>query len=154
MNQLVTVYVDTSVFGGAFDEEFSVASRAFFDEVRSGRFSVCVSAIVLEELRGAPQEVRTFYSELAPRVVLVDVSAQALRLMRAYLYARIVSEKWRADALHVAIATASRCQAIVSWNFKHIVHFDKISLYNEVNMAHGFGPLAIHSPQEMVHYED
>ena len=59
-----------------------------------------------------------------------------------------------ADALHVAIATAHECDAIVSLNFKHIVHFDKISLYNSVNLANGFGPLAIHSPQEVVHYED
>ena len=73
--------------------------------------------------------------------------------MRAYLSAKIVSEKWRADALHVAIATVNGCDAIVA-GFKHIAHFDKISLYNEVNMAHGFGPLAIHSPQKMVHYED
>lgn len=154
MNQLTTVYVDTSVFGGAYDEEFSVASGAFFAEVRSGRFNVCVSAIVLEELLGAPQEVQGLYAEFAPHVALVDVTPQALLLMRAYLSANIVSEKWRADALHVALATAHGCDAIVSWNFKHIVHFDKISLYNEVNMAHGFGPLAIHSPQEVVHYED
>jgi len=55
---------------------------------------------------------------------------------------------------HVAMATVSGCRAIVSWNSRHIVHFEKIPLYNGVNMSQGFAPLAIHTPQEMVHYED
>ena len=74
MIKLVTVYVDTSVFGGAYDEEFAVPSRAFFEEVRSGRVGVCVSAIVLEELRGEPQEVQALYADLAHRIALVEVS--------------------------------------------------------------------------------
>jgi len=39
-------------------------------------------------------------------------------------------------------------------NFRHIVHFQKIPMYNGVNLAHGHGSLAIHTPQEMLHYED
>jgi hypothetical protein len=30
----IRVYADTSVYGGVFDEEFSVTSTAFFDSVR------------------------------------------------------------------------------------------------------------------------
>lgn len=108
----------------------------------------------MEELRGAPHEVRHLYSTLAPHTTVAEVAEPALRLVRAYLAAGIVGARWRADALHVAAATASGCRAIVSWNFRHIVHFEKISLYNGVNMTQGFGPLAIHTPQEMVHYED
>jgi predicted nucleic acid-binding protein len=148
------VYVDTSVFGGAFDEEFAEASRAFFDEVRSGRFDALVSSIVLDELRGAPEEVRRLYTDLGSRVKVVELSEVALRLVRQYLSAGIVGEKWRADAQHVAMATTHGCRAIVSWNFRHIVHFEKIPLYNGVNMSQGFGSLAIHTPQEMIHYED
>ncbi len=148
------VYVDTSVFGGAFDDEFSEASRGFFDEVRSGRFEVLVSTVVLDELRGAPEEVRRFYAELGSSVKVVELSEAALRLVREYIGAGIVGERWRPDAQHVAMATASGCRAIVSWNFRHIVHFEKIPLYNGVNLSQGFGPLAIHTPQEMVHYED
>lgn len=38
---------------------------------------------------------------------------------------------------------------IVSWNFKHIVHFEKIPLYNAVNTLQGFGPIQIYSPLEV-----
>ena len=48
----IRVYVDTSVFGGTDDEEFSVASRRFFERIRGGEFIVLVSQITLDELQG------------------------------------------------------------------------------------------------------
>ena len=54
------------------------------------------------------------------------------------------------DATHVAAATAARADAIVSWNFKHIVHWDKIRLFNAVNLREGYAPLEIRSPKEVV----
>ncbi len=58
------------------------------------------------------------------------------------------------DALHVALATVSGCSLIVSWNFKHIVHFEKIPLYNAINAVNGFANIAIFSPLEVIKYED
>jgi hypothetical protein len=58
------------------------------------------------------------------------------------------------DALHVALATVSGCQMIFSWNFRHIVHYDKIALYNAINVREGFAPISIHTPQEVMEYED
>jgi hypothetical protein len=54
----------------------------------------------------------------------------------------------------VAQATVAGCRVIVSWNFKHIVHFAKIPLYNAVNVLQGYGAIAIHSPQEVVADEE
>jgi hypothetical protein len=54
----------------------------------------------------------------------------------------------------VAVATVSKCDLIVSWNFKHIVHFDKITKYNAVNALHGYGKIGIFSPLEVIDYED
>lgn len=148
------VYVDTSVFGGVFDEKFAEARRAFFDEVKSGRFGALVSSVVIDELVDAPERVRRFYASLGPSVNVAELSEAALELVRHYVSAGIVGERWRPDAQHVAMAAVCGCRAIVSWNFRHIVHFEKIPLYNGVNMSQGFGPLAIHTPQEMVRYED
>jgi len=149
----IRVYVDASVFGGCLDEEFEAASQTFFDQVRAGRFVVVSSAVVRQELGPAPEEVRRIYLETEPFVEFVEVTDAARRLQAAYLRAGIVGESGKLDALHVAIATVCRCQAIVSWNFRHIVHFEKIPLYNGVNLVEGYGPLGIHSPQEVVVYE-
>ena len=42
---------------------------------------------------------------------------------------------------------------IVSWNFKHIVHYQKIPMYNAVNVLHGFPEISIYSPSEVIDYE-
>jgi len=43
---------------------------------------------------------------------------------------------------------------IVSWNFKHIVHYEKIRLYNAVNALHGYASVEIRSPREVIDYEE
>ena len=54
-----------------------------------------------------------------------------------------------ADALHVAAASAAGADLILSWNFRHIVNFDRIHKYNGVNALKGYPPIEIHSPLEM-----
>jgi len=150
----IRVYADTSVFGGVFDEEFRVASEIFFAQVRSGRFRLVTSAIVQEEVAPAPLEVREFFGGMLGLVEVADISEDALQLRSAYLDAGIVSQKWSEDALHVAVATVSGCSLMVSWNFKHIVHFQKIPLYNAVNTLRGYAQIGIFSPLEVIQYED
>jgi predicted nucleic acid-binding protein len=148
------VYVDTSVFGGVFDDEFRRASQDFFDQIKLGQFALVTSAVVQEELVPAPQEVKDFFDTLLPYADIVQVSEPALKLRQAYLNAEIVSAKYSNDALHVALATVAGCQVIVSWNFRHIVHADKIPLYNAINILQGYNQIAIYSPWEVMKYED
>lgn len=72
--------------------------------------------------------VRQWWDEFLPFADYVDVSPMSIALQEAYLKAGVVTPKWEADALHVAVATVQRCRVIVSWSFQHIVHFDKIPL--------------------------
>ena len=44
MNLPMKIYADTSVFGGAYDQEFSDVSSQFFDEIGSGRFVLVTSS--------------------------------------------------------------------------------------------------------------
>lgn len=150
--QPIRIYADTSVFGGVFDPEFSNASRKFFENVRSGIFRLVSSELVREELESAPAEVLGLFEEMMESAEIAQVSADALRLREAYHRADVISRKWAADAFHVALATASECALIVSWNFKHIVHFQRIPRYNAVNTLEGFHHLRIHSPLELVEH--
>jgi hypothetical protein len=152
--QPVRVYADTSVYGGVFDAQFADASGRFFDLVRTGRFQLVLSALVRAELAQAPEQVRALLADVEPLAEVVDAGDDAIRLRWAYLDAAIVGPKSNADALHVAVATVSNCRLIVSWNFKHIVHFQKIPLYNGINQSLGYAPIAIHSPEEVIVSEE
>ncbi|KAM3090927.1 type II toxin-antitoxin system VapC family toxin [Phormidesmis sp. 146-35] len=148
------VYADTSVFGGVFDEEFDTASQIFFQQVQAGRFQLITSPIVQAEIESAPEEVRLFFNQMLAIAELIDVSEQALQLRKAYLDAGIVTPKSATDALHVALATVASCALIVSWNFKHIVRFDKVPLYRAVNTLNGYAEIGIYSPLEVISDEE
>lgn len=145
------VYADTSVFGGCFDEEFAEESRGFFNDVRRGRFVLVVSPVLLRELEGAPEEVRRVLADLPDEYVeSMGDDPGIMELREAYLAAGVVGESCRSDAEHVASGTVADVDLIASWNFKHIVHFDKISGYNGVNLLTGRRLVRIFSPREVV----
>jgi hypothetical protein len=148
------VYADTSVFGGVFDAEFAGPTSAFWNQVREGRFALVSSAVVRREMEGAPSRVRQLFDDMMLFAEIAEVSAAALSLRSAYLNEGIVGPSYADDALHVALATVSSCTVVVSWNFKHIVHSRKIPLYNAINVLRGYAPLAIHSPSEVIDYEE
>jgi hypothetical protein len=57
------VYIDTSVIGGCFDEEFRVWSVAFFRDIQKGLFEPLLSSGIAEEIAPAPLKVRRQYRE-------------------------------------------------------------------------------------------
>jgi predicted nucleic acid-binding protein len=145
------VYVDTSVVGGCFDEPFQEASRALFRMVKEGKLRAVVSSLLIEELTEAPPEVQKVLTELSSEgLEQVRVDEEAIELRDAYLAADVVGPARANDALHVALATVARADVIVSWNFKHIVHFDKIRGFNAVNLRQGYLPIEIRTPLEIV----
>ena len=150
----IRVYADTSVFGGVYDDEFKQSSLTFFAQVEAGQFVLVTSAVVQDEMVAAPRTVRRFFEEMLGFAEVADITENALDLRDAYLQAKIVTPKYSDDALHVALATVTGCTLIVSWNFQHIVHFQKIPLYNAVNVLRGYQPIAIFSPWEVIRYED
>jgi hypothetical protein len=56
----------------------------------------------------------------------------------------------RNDAYHIALSSANRIDCLISWNFKHIVNFDKIKMFNGINMRLGYPLIDIRSPLEFL----
>jgi len=145
------IYADTSVFGGIFDDEFAEYSRKLFVEVKAGRFLLVVSEAMLDELEQAPDKVRQLLAELPEECVENIFSSREVDELRdAYLQAGVVGPASLVDAEHIAFASVADVDLIVSWNFKHIVHFEKIRGYHGVNLVKGYNPIPIHSPREVV----
>jgi predicted nucleic acid-binding protein len=146
------IYADTSVFGGYFDAEFADASKRFFRDIREGRIVLLISGVVRVELEKSPPKVHDLLRSLnEANVVEVEVGEDVIGLRDAYLAAGVVSERWIEDATHVAAATVGNADAIVSWNFRHIVNLRRILAFNGVNVSQGYKPLQIISPLELTH---
>jgi hypothetical protein len=145
------IYLDTSVLGGCFDTEFAVWSNGLMEDFRAGRFIPLLSDLLAAEIGRAPERVRDLHGELLglSQQENIDVSTEALALLAAYEAHSVLGPKYRADMLHIALATVADADVLVSWNFKHIVRFDKIRLFNAVNLEQGYKALSIHAPREV-----
>lgn len=151
--KLQRVYLDTSVLGGCFDPEFAEWSIGLMDDFRYNRFKPVLSEVIATEVYAAPDRVQVLYAELlALGAQIIEVSEEALELAEAYQECSILTPRFYADGLHIALATIAEVDVLVSWNFKHIVRFDKIRLFNAVNLEQGYKTLQIFSPREVTTY--
>lgn len=146
----IRAYLDTSVFGGVFDEEFADHSLALFERVRGREIVVLVSDVTEKELTGAPPQVKDLLRDIAPHSREdCPVTAEVIRLALTYIERRVIGPKWRDDAIHVAAATLHRADVMVSWNFRHIVRWDRVRAFNAVNRELGYPLVTICSPAEV-----
>ena len=83
------------------------------------------------------------YSELG-------LSLEAEQLAQKYLSKGALPKTSEEDARHVAIATVSNMDAVVSWNFKHLVNLRRIKSVNLVNEEMGYKHIEIISPEEAI----
>jgi predicted nucleic acid-binding protein len=149
------IYLDTSVFGGVFDEEFSENTMPLFERIRSGEFIVLFSTVTQDELESAPEKVKALVKSLKANLTeFIDITKEAVDLATEYITEKVVGPTSFADCLHIALATINRADFLVSWNFKHIVNLERIRGYNSINIKNGYKQLEIRSPREFQKYED
>lgn len=147
------VYIDTSVVGGYFDEEFSDDTIPFFERVKNGDIILVVSDILEAEILRAPVFVKELLTSM-PEIEIekVRLSPEAIVLADKYIEAKVVGKTSRADCQHIAIATLCNADVLVSWNFKHIVNLDRIRGYNGINYQNGYKMIEIRTPKEIIKY--
>lgn len=93
------IYVDTSVFGGALDEEFQEHSLRFFQLAAQPVVRVLVSDVVVAELARAPEGVRDVLMRIpASAIEVIGITSEVLALRDAYLQAGVLTPRWIDDA--------------------------------------------------------
>ena len=143
------------MFGGYFDEEFAEHTIPLFNRLHNDEFTLLFSTVTQEELDNAPKRVKELVSGLkAEWTEYLDVTEETVELATEYVTEKVVGQTSFADCLHIALATISRADFLISWNFKHIVNVQRIRGYNAVNIKNGYKQLEIRSPREFIKYED
>jgi hypothetical protein len=148
-------YIDTSVFGGYFDEEFAEHTIPSFQRYKKNEFTLLFSTVTQDELTNAPEEVKELVKSLkSEHTEFLEITDEAIDLATDYINEKVVGKTSFADCLHIAIATINRADFLISWNFKHIVNIERIRGYNSINIKKGYKQLEIRSPREFENYEN
>lgn len=147
------IYIDTSVVGGYFDEEFKDDTIKLFERLEKNEIIFVVSGLLDLELLNAPLHVRKLllnYS--ADKFERIELTKEAITLADKYIPENVVGKTSITDCRHIAIATINKVDVLASWNFKHIVNLDKIKGYNFVNLRLGYLRVEIRSPKDLINY--
>ncbi len=149
------IYIDTSVVGGYFDEEFKEATTKLFDRLRNNEIKFVISDLLDLELLNAPLQVKEHLLQFsADKFERVELTEEAVLLADKYIEEKVVGKTSLEDCRHIALATVNKVDVLASWNFKHIVNLDRIKGYNSVNLRLGYSIIEIRSPKDLVKYED
>jgi predicted nucleic acid-binding protein len=131
-------YLDTSIFGGLFDQEFKKPTRALFDFIKTKRIKIIYSDILEKELELAPKSVKLLATNKLVQAECIDITEEMLDLAKMHIKEGALTQKSINDARHIAIATIAGASAIITWNFKHMANFIKIQQYNAINLREGY----------------
>jgi predicted nucleic acid-binding protein len=147
------IYIDTSVIGGYFDEEFNEATIALFQRLENGEIIFVISDLLELELINAPQRVRELlYNYTADKFERIELTGEAVKLANSYIEENVAGKTSLGDCRHIALATINKVDVLASWNFKHIVNLERIKGYNSVNLRLGYQMIEIRSPKDLINY--
>jgi predicted nucleic acid-binding protein len=149
------IYIDTSVVGGFFDEEFKEATQRLFKRLEDNEVKFVISDLLELELIQAPKHVNELLLKYSTdRFERIELTEEIMSLADRYIEEKVVGRTSLEDCRHIALATVNRVDVLASWNFKHIVNLDRIKGYNSVNLKLGYPTIEIRTPQELVSYGD
>ncbi|MDR0910224.1 MAG: hypothetical protein LBM77_10725 [Spirochaetaceae bacterium] len=148
------IYIDTSIVGGYFDDEFADETQALFQRLERKEVLFVISSVLKQELTLAPQQVRELLGKYSDDCFeYVELTQEAIDLANEYIAEKVIGKTSLDDCRHIAIATIYKADVLASWNFKHIVNLERIRGYNGVNLKNGYTPLEIRNPKELLHYD-
>jgi hypothetical protein len=87
------LYLDTSVFGGYFDEEFALHTVPLFNRLQRSEFILLFSTVTQDELLNAPEKVKELVKSLkAESTELLDMTDEAVELANEYIVEGVVGQ--------------------------------------------------------------
>ena len=147
------IYIDTSIVGGFFDEEFEKETKQLFKRLENKDVVFVISEVLSSELENAPERVRTLLDNYSNDYLeKVPLTLEARELAERYIAEKVVGKTSLDDCRHIALATINRVDVLASWNFKHIVNLTRIRGYNAVNLKNGYPTIEIRNPKELIEY--
>ena len=149
------LYLDTSVPSFLFAEdspEKREATIQLWDILKLGVYNVVISDVLLTEISECEPPLNLYLedklAEIGPDIVYVN--EDVFSLARKYVEESIIPDKYQDDALHIALAAYNEADALISWNFKHMVRLKTIRGVNGINRMLGFKELEILTPQSWI----
>ena len=158
MKHLPKLFIETTIFNFYFEGKQGQKqkdSMRLFDNIAKGMYKAYTSQAVIYELEKASNEKREQMLSLYRRYIkeTIATTPEARLLAEMYIRKGIIPEKYRVDALHIAIATVNNLDFVISFNQAHIVKTKTMIGTGLANLRQGFRQIGISTPTEVLEYD-
>jgi predicted nucleic acid-binding protein len=154
---MLKVYLETTVFNRFYDKdrEFIAETKELFQKIKNGRIEAYTSTYVIEELDKAPEPKRKNMLNLISEygINVLEIDQRAIDLADIYIEMGIIPLKFRMDGVHIAMASISEADCIISLNFHHINKLKTKMATEIINRLNGYSNPYICTPMEVFDYE-
>ena len=153
------IYLDTSVISHLqaddVPEKMDITHK-FWNDVKAGEYDVYISEVTKIEIEDCPEPKKTILGDHLKQISFrtIELTEEITDLAQRYLAESVLPSKCIDDAMHVAVATVIGCNAVVSWNFKHMLKLRAFIGVNGVNKMLGYGEVALIPPYELLEEDD
>src|SRR5262249_12525033 len=151
------LYLDTSILGFALQEQDRKRreeANRLLRQIRAESFLGGYSFVTESEVDAAPpwiaRKLRYKIEWAGLHRVRVRSRSQAHDLAERYCRAGLIPREFFDDALHIAVATLWRADALVSFNFTHIVRLDTMIGVNTVNRREKLAEIVLCEPNAVI----
>ncbi|MCL2494908.1 MAG: PIN domain-containing protein [Oscillospiraceae bacterium] len=153
------IYLDTCVIG-YLDQQDDPGRMAethrLWERLKAGEYDVVISDVTIEELNRCHDQRRDKLLQCLAQISFerVIVDDQTLAVAEKFVDLGILKKKSFDDCRHIAAAIVFGCDAIVSWNFKHIANPRTIVGTKAVTTLSGYKDLLIFTPTFLIEEGD
>lgn len=143
MDTVKSIYIETSVpsfFYTLRSDPESVARMHWTQqwwEQCSKSYDLFSSAAVIAELQRGKSTKTLERIDLLSDISMLSISSAAIEIAEVYIKKLIMPKDPEGDALHLALASYYKCDALLTWNCRHIANANKFSQIRRVNYGLG-----------------
>lgn len=117
---------------------------------RREKFDLYVSQLVEQEIGSGDAEAVTKRQQALQGCTFLDITSEAVDLAGKLIEQHAIPKQAAEDALHIAVATVSGMDYLLTWNFKHIANATLRANVELVCRLNGYEPPVICSPMELM----
>jgi predicted nucleic acid-binding protein len=147
-----TVYVETTIPNAYASHRNDAASVYRRDVTRqwwaeqARLYQLCTSEATLAELKAGSYRGQEQAMELVESLPLLDITDEVYGIAELYVRHRLMPAPAAGDALHLALASVSEIDYLLTWNVRHLANPNKVEHMTIINRRLGLLSPVIISP--------
>ena len=128
-------------------------TREWWDERRKG-FDLFISQFVLDESGDGDSDAARRRLELLTELPLLPIDDSVMALAEWLVDEGLIPRKAAVDALHVAVATVSDMDVLLTWNCRHLANAELLGGLRFALQSQGWDMPVICTPEELMGNDD